>query len=139
VRQPLKPLNAVTPDPEAHPPEFDRLRREGRWQHVVALLDALAAGPLVGAAGHDDYEFLFAATLHLLPLSQRAEVSLSTGLVFSRQRPYRLSALPPDALLHRRLQRQTGMAIVDFARDPPPAPSPQHSWTAPVMPEHAEV
>jgi hypothetical protein len=133
ARQHLEPLNVDTTDRDVDLVQAEQLHREGRWQHLVALLDALLEGPLVGATGIDDHEFLFAATLSLLPLPLRAEISLSTGLVFSQQRPYRLSALPSDPLVRRRLQRQTGMVIVDFSRDPPSARSPQHSWTAFVM------
>jgi hypothetical protein len=110
-----------------------KLHRAGKWQHLVALLDALLEGPLTGAAGCDDNELLFAAALSLLPVSFRAEISLSTGLVFSRQRPYRLSTLPPDGLVCRRLKRQSGMVAVDFSRSLPSTWSPRHRWTAQVL------
>jgi len=129
----LEPLFAREVDGHVDLAAAMKLRGQGRWQHLVTLLDALLAGPLVGVTGYDDYELLFAAVVGSLPISLRAGISLSTGLIFSQQRPYQLSALPSDPLIRRRLRRQTGMIVVDFSRKLPAALSPRHDWTAFVM------
>jgi hypothetical protein len=127
-RLPSLPIDASVPDVDLT--RVRQMRRRGDWRRLIAFLDAALTSPSAGVTACEDVAFLFAAVLSLLPPSCRVEYSLSSGLVFSHRRPFRLVALPPDRLLHRRLTRQTGMIAVDFSRPVPDAWSPRHTWAA---------
>jgi hypothetical protein len=113
----------------------DRARSRFGHQRLVALVEAVLTHPrLVLAGGPPD--LLFAAALNCLPPECRCEFSFSTGLTFSRRRPFRLLAAPGDPAERRQLARDESLTLWDIssAATSPAATSPAETSPAETSP-----
>jgi hypothetical protein len=66
-------------------------------------------------SGH--VERLFEAVLWTFPVSERSNISFTTGLKESSRRPFRVCVLPGDPAIVRQSQRQHNRLIIDLAAD----------------------
>lgn len=82
---------------------------------LAGLIQAALVQPSLGILTADDPRPILAAVLNCLPVECRSELSLSTGLRYSPQRPFRLSACPAKSGDARRLERVYGMGVIDLA------------------------
>ncbi len=89
---------------------------------LAALVGAAVAGTNVGVTGHPRPERYFAGLINLFPIECRTELSFSTGLRHSQQRPFRQIALPSEPFARRRVVSQAKLAVLNLS-DPPHLPS----------------
>jgi len=85
---------------------------------------ALAAESLAVLHTHEA-EHLFAGLMYCLPIEDRREFSLTTGLRFSTSRPFRLHSLKNDREEASRLKRRHGVKVFDATV---PVRPPTEGW-----------
>ncbi|GAB6186156.1 GAP1-N2 domain-containing protein [Thermopirellula anaerolimosa] len=85
-------------------------------------------GPLV-LSGAERYQRIIAGILSLLPVSFRANISFTTGLMPSSQRPFRIQPFYGPAIELERIKREKEAVVVDFSRSPAELPAGAHPWT----------
>jgi len=127
------------------PPRLERIELPGRAAVVdKPLLAQLAAqlgadwlGALVQAAlrpgrvaiaGGPPAEQVIAGLINCLPVACRTELSFSTGLKYSSQRPFRVVALPDDTEEHSRVNQQYEVRVLRLAEPPPAGCAPTDPW-----------
>lgn len=85
-------------------------------------------GPLI-LSGAERYQRIIAGLLSLLPVSFRAGISFTTGLVPSAQRPFRIQPFYGPPIELERVKREKQATVVDFSRSPDEPPPGAHPWT----------
>ncbi len=84
-----------------------------------AMVQAAVSGKQLGLAGGMQRQRLVAGLINCLPVECRTELSFSTGLRFSPQRPYRVVCVSDDVAEQRRLSRQFELVVLDPSQRPP--------------------
>ncbi len=95
---------------------------------LVRLLRAALTNDLLGVTTASDMARLMAGLFNCLPVECRTDISFSTGLKFSARRPYRVIALPADAIETRRLQRTAALVVVDLTDARPASADIRDGW-----------
>ena len=109
------------------PKLLDELAHQDTRRVVLRLAWALSNSACVLFVGEAPAARLFDLTLNILPVALRREVSFSTGLRHSSQRPFRLLCAPDDPPAAARLAKQLGAALFDVA-DAATSSSPLPDW-----------
>lgn len=81
---------------------------------VVRLVTAAFEQRRLVAVTEIDAELLVAGVMNTLPVDRRVELSFSTGLRFSPQRPFRLMVLPPTEDAELKRATHAGVAVFQF-------------------------
>jgi hypothetical protein len=84
-----------------------------------ALVQAAVSGGPLGLVGGAQRQRLLAGLINCLPVECRTELSFSTGLRYSPQRPFRVVGLSEDVAEQRRLSRQFQFVVLDPSLRPP--------------------
>lgn len=97
---------------------------------LLEILERLLThnGPLL-LSGAERYQRIIAGLLSLLPVSFRAGISFTTGLVPSAQRPFRIQPFYGPPIELERVKREKQATVVDFSRSPDELPPGAHPWT----------
>ena len=82
---------------------------------MVALVQAAVSARFLGIVNGPPPERLLRGLICLLPPACRTELSLSTGLRVSSQRPFRVLPVEPDPTLCHRLTQRAGTMLLDLS------------------------
>jgi hypothetical protein len=107
---------------------LDRVRSRLGPELVAALIEKLLGDACVAIVGGPPPENLIAAVLSCFPPECRCEFSFSTGLRFSRRRPFRIIFAPDDPKELKQFIRQSGCVPFDLSQPPDTLPPPEHGW-----------
>lgn len=86
-------------------------------RRIAGLVQAALAQSTLAIVTSDESRVVLTAALNCLPVECRTEFSLTTGLKFSPQRPFRLSVFPAHGNDARRLSRVYGLGVFDLTAD----------------------
>lgn len=81
-------------------------------EEVIDLVKRIFADQRTVIATEINAELLVLAIVNTLPIDRRTELTFSTGLRLSQQRPFRLVVLPPDADEEFKRARHSGMEVL---------------------------
>ena len=95
---------------------------------LAALVQSVLRSAGVALVGGPPAEHLVAGILNCLPAPCRTEISFSTGLKFSSQRPFHVVALSTDARQQQRIERQYNVSVLRLDQPPPESLSPADPW-----------
>jgi hypothetical protein len=107
---------------------LDRVRSRLGPELLSQLVEKILGDASVSIVGGPPPESLVAALLACFPPQCRCEFSFSTGLKFSRRRPFRIIFAPEDPKELKQFVRQSGCIPFDLARPPEALPPLEHGW-----------
>jgi hypothetical protein len=91
---------------------------------LVQLITAIFEHRQLVVGTDVDPDLLMAGIVNTLPVDRRPELSFSTGLRFSTQRPFRMIVLPSNSVDEFRRATHAGAVIVQFGRKECPERAP---------------
>jgi hypothetical protein len=107
---------------------LDRVRSRLGPQMVSAFIEKILGDASVSVVGGPPPETLIAAVLSCFPPECRCQFSFSTGLRFSRRRPFRIIFAPDDPKELKQFIRQSGCVPFDLNRPSDTVAPPEHGW-----------
>jgi hypothetical protein len=109
-------------------PLVEPLSDDATRLRVLALMDAALDGHNLLVRSRENLRVLLDRMLNVLPLEVRSELSFSTGLVSSPQRPFRLLPAPLDSLDSRHSARRSDAVVFDVDAAAERAAALKHPW-----------
>jgi hypothetical protein len=107
---------------------LDRVRSRLGPDLLAALVEKILGESSVSIVGGPPAESLIAAVLSCFPPECRCEFSFSTGLRFSRRRPFRIIFAPEDPKELKQFIRQSGCVPFDLTCPSEFTPALEHGW-----------